>query len=131
MWGPYNRSGRKLKDATRPSRFYGRRGPATDIGPVTLHAQGRRSRSETGFDVAVAGYVATLFVATITGILAFTASGWFVTLFLGATSITALFGAVHIWFTGRKGWGSFGLSLPLLLVGLPLALGFLGMVLPL
>jgi len=129
MWGPYSRNWRKLKDATRPSRFRSARGAAVDMGPITLHAHGRRSRSESGFDAVVAGYLATLFIATITGVLARTAGGSFVILFLGATSITALFGAVHIWFTGRTRWGSFGLSLPLLLIGLPLALAFLGMLL--
>ena len=120
MWGPYNRSWRKLKDATRPTRFYGDRGPATDIGPVTLHARGRRHRDEKGFEKVAGWYVATIMVAAILGLPTKLIGEPFITLFLIVVPSVACAAAIQVLTAYRLRWPGFLFAAPLLAA----ALGF-------
>jgi len=114
MWGPYNRSWRKLKEATRPTPIHSPKGSG-DIGPVTLHSHGRHHRKRTGFEAATTAYAATTIVGCATAILAQRTGGDLSPLFLIATAITAGVGASFI-LAARQPWRR------RLLLGLPLVL---------
>ena len=129
MMGSFQGRWNRIRSATRPVRFAGRTATPVDIGPVTLHAKVPRNRSERGFDAVVVAYMTTIFVATMTGILARVVEGPFLPLFVGATGLTAIYGIVRIFSVNRKVVGSFLMSIPLLIVGLPLMMAFLGMML--
>ncbi len=121
MWGPYNRSWRKLKEATRPTRFYGKRGPATDIGPVTLHAKGRRHRDDRGFEIVAGAYVAAMIAGVLLGPAAKVIGPPFGLLFFIIMPSVTIAGAIRILAVhGLRLRGAL-LAVPLLAVGLPLA----------
>jgi len=117
MWGPYNKSWRRLKDATRSSRFYGPRGAGDDVGPVTLHAKGRRSRRERSFDAVIGAYVAVMGVGCATGLLAHRVGGSVATLSFLALAVTAFGAAAFVLGAQQAGRVRYAAAAPLIVLG--------------
>ena len=127
VWGPYNKSWRRLKDATRSSRFYGPRGAGDDVGPVTLHAKGRRSRRERSFDAVVGAYVTTLGVGCATGLLAHRLGGSVATVSFLVFALTAFGSAALVLGSRQAGRIRYAAAVPLIVLGFVVLIG-LGLV---
>ena len=117
MWGPYNKSWRRLKDATRSTRFYGERGPADDVGPVTLHAKGRRSRRERSFDAVIGAYVAMMGVGCAAGLLAHRVGGSVATVSFLVLALAAFGAATFVLGARQAGRIRYVAAVPLIVLG--------------